>query len=519
MQPSLRAQLCPVYCSLLRVLLGLVAPPVGSSSGAIPTQPRWSSPSSPPPHHPCVIDGAATASCFGFNASDSTEIVQAALSMAAIDTLTIDRPPSGQHWLVRPLFITRHNLALILAPGVVVLAKRDEFHGNDDTLLKAEGAHNISILGQPGSSLRMRRADYAVPSWGSCPSCRLYSKAEWRAGIWLAGCTNVTLAGLTVTESGGDGLFITDLNHASPNNVNSRDIHVHDCVFTNNYRQGLSLISVVNLLVERCTFSNTNGTNPQAGVDIEPDFPSQELTNVTFRDCSYTGNAGAGFRTCLNAFNGSTKPVSILFSGGAVTNNTFMFSNNPSNYKSGYYAAHSVGASFFRPGLGGTVTYENIDVRDSSGPGLKVLYKAADGPLLTLRNISLRNVAWDGRLFPDPKDPQNTKRHQEGVGPIMFIGSLLPNVSGYVGGFPTVGGIVFDGVRISDNASRPWLFVDTVDGVQTNWETITATSRRDGGVRLANKMGGCWVRHNLTNVTSLLPFSAVCSLAVKKGVG
>jgi hypothetical protein len=488
-------------CSLLFItplVLGRAAAADGSSSA--PTA---------RPHPRVNNNGAATATCFGFNATDSTEILQAALSMAAISTLTIDRPPNGaKHWLVRPLYINRNNLALVLAPGVVVLAKQDAFHGEDDSLLKAEGAHNISILGGSGSSLRMRRADYAVPSWGACPSCKPYSKAEWRAGIWLAGCTNVTLAGLTVAESGGDGLFITDLDHASPDNVDSRDIHVHDCVFDNNYRQGLSLISVINLLVERCTFSNTNGTNPQAGVDLEPDFPSQQLTNVTFRDCSYTGNAGAGFRTCMNALNGSTQPVSVLFSGGVVTNNTFMF-NKPSNYKFGYYAGHSIGASFFRPGLGGTVTYENLDVRDSSGPGLKVLYKAADGPLLTLRNISLTNVAWDGRLFPDPKDPPDTKRHQEGVGPIMFIGSLLPNVNGYLGGFPTVGGIVFDGVRINDNVSRPWLFVDTVDRVETRWDTITGTP--SGGVKLKNKLGGCWVRHNRTNATSMLPFSAVCS--------
>jgi hypothetical protein len=35
----------------------------------------------------------------------------------------------------------------------------------------------------------MRRDDYAVPSRGTCPSCKLYKKAEWRCGIWLEGAT------------------------------------------------------------------------------------------------------------------------------------------------------------------------------------------------------------------------------------------------------------------------------------------------------------------------------------------
>ena len=117
---------------------------------------------------------------------------------------------------MRPLYITRHNLAVVFAEDVVLLAKRDEFHGPDDSLLKLEGTHNITLQGRPGSVLKMRRADYAVPSWGSCPSCRPYSKAEWRSGIWVAGCKNVTLSGLTVVETGGDGLFVDDLDFGWP---------------------------------------------------------------------------------------------------------------------------------------------------------------------------------------------------------------------------------------------------------------------------------------------------------------
>ena len=43
-------------------------------------------------HHPCVVDGAATASCFGFDATDATEILQGALDLPSVRTLTIDNP-------------------------------------------------------------------------------------------------------------------------------------------------------------------------------------------------------------------------------------------------------------------------------------------------------------------------------------------------------------------------------------------------------------------------------------------
>ena len=39
-------------------------------------------------------------------------------------------------------------------------------------------------------------------------------------------------------------------------------------------RQGISVISVVNMLVVNTTCSNSWGTGPSNGVDIEPDHPS-----------------------------------------------------------------------------------------------------------------------------------------------------------------------------------------------------------------------------------------------------
>ena len=76
-------------------------------------------------------------------------------------------------------------------------------------------------------------------------SCGNYSKAEWRSGIWLEHSNGVTLRGLTVVESGGDGVYIADVNNT----------HIVDCVFDRNYRQGMSVIAAVNLTVERTVFS------------------------------------------------------------------------------------------------------------------------------------------------------------------------------------------------------------------------------------------------------------------------
>ena len=139
---------------------------------------------------PCIVGGVAKAICFGpFNATDSTEMLQAALSSNA-STVIIEASPTGGPWFVRPLRVTSSNQLLLFEPGVHIMAKRDEFHGLYDTLLTVNGIHNLTIEGN-GAVLQMRRDDYAVPSRGTCPSCAPYAKAEWRSGIELYNASSI----------------------------------------------------------------------------------------------------------------------------------------------------------------------------------------------------------------------------------------------------------------------------------------------------------------------------------------
>ena len=104
----------------------------------------------------CVVDGVAHAICFGaFNAEDSTDMLQAALSSNA-STVFIGKSPSGHPWLVRPLFATSCNQRVVLEAGVRILAKRNAFHGLDDSLLMIDGVNNVTIEGN-GAVLQMRR--------------------------------------------------------------------------------------------------------------------------------------------------------------------------------------------------------------------------------------------------------------------------------------------------------------------------------------------------------------------------
>ena len=207
-------------------------------------------------------DGRARASCFGWSDTDSTFALQAALDSNA-SHLTIDY--TGKPWVVTPLFIRRDNLAITLEPGVELLAKKDEFHGVLDMLLTARSVRNITISG-PGARLRMRRSDYAVPPRGTCPECRPYNFSGWRMALALYNVSDVSVRGLTITESGGDAIYVdgTGPPHTQIK-YGSRNVYIADCVLDRSYRNGMSVIGVTNLRVERTLFSRTGGCRPGAG--------------------------------------------------------------------------------------------------------------------------------------------------------------------------------------------------------------------------------------------------------------
>ena len=92
----------------------------------------------------------------------------------------------------------------------------------------------------------------------------------------------------------------------------SKNVHLQDVTCDNNYRQGLSVISVDGLLVEGCVFKNT-GMPPCAGVDIEPDAAAEKVKNVVLRDCRFVYNYGDGIEVFLAHQTRASDDVSIRF--------------------------------------------------------------------------------------------------------------------------------------------------------------------------------------------------------------
>lgn len=281
----------------------------------------------------------AYAHWWGYDPEDSTTYLQAALD-SGVSRLIISAMEGP--WIVEPLFIKGDDLEVVFEAGAVIEAKRGAFRGKNDSLLTIEERKNIRLIGR-GAVFRMHKEDYWAPP---------YAKAEWRNTLAVRGAEGIHIEGITFYNSGGDGIYLG----ATREHPYVKDVVIRAVVCDANNRQGLSVISADNLLVEQSVFSNTIGTAPMAGIDLEPNRSNQRMKDVVIRNNLFLNNSQLGMHMWLSCLNEESEPISIT-----IENNTII---------GGEIGIHL--ASFRDNGPGGFVDIRGNRILNSRHAGILV---------------------------------------------------------------------------------------------------------------------------------------------------
>lgn len=248
----------------------------------------------------------ANASWWGFNKEDATACLQAAIN-SGVPKLIVDN--TGSDWVVdQPINLTS-NQEIDFADGVVVKAKKGCFIGIGDSLFRGSNLQNITLHGEDKVVLQMNKKDYQ--------DAAIYKPGEWRHGINLAGCTNVTISNLTIKETGGDGIYI-----GAGTQPYCENVLIENVISDGNNRLGMAVTSAQNLTVRHCQFINSLGASPQGGIDFEPNSAKERLVNCVVEDCKFENNIkGAGASVSPNHLNSQSLPVSVTFKNCTFTDN------------------------------------------------------------------------------------------------------------------------------------------------------------------------------------------------------
>lgn len=113
---------------------------------------------------------------------------------------------------------------------------------------------------------------------------------EWGHGIVCRAANNVIIRDCTIYNCFGDGIVIGTSTATDENAIGS-DICVENCKIYNNRRQGITIGGGKNITIKDCEIYEINGTAPQAGIDIEPNQATTEVSNVLISNCYFHDNA------------------------------------------------------------------------------------------------------------------------------------------------------------------------------------------------------------------------------------
>jgi hypothetical protein len=247
----------------------------------------------------------------GDSVTVETQALQNAINAAAGKRLYIPKQRVG-YYLSGQLLVPS-NSVIECEPGTVIQAI-DNLNRKSpyERLIRIKNAKNVHIIGN-GATLQMNKP--------------VYNTGEQAHIFDISGSENIVIDSIHANDSGGDGFYIGNYEASQPY---CKDVVLRDCVANNNRRQGLSVISVDGLLVERCRFTNTTGTAPKSGVDIEPNNNSGQdvLKKIRFVDCVAEGNVGRGFLVTLHRMTAANERVDITFEHCRTKSNSFGSSVN-----------------------------------------------------------------------------------------------------------------------------------------------------------------------------------------------
>lgn len=180
-------------------------------------------------------------------------------------------------YLVSNSYIKLVNATLKAIPNNLDTYKIIYIHGVDNVIIE-------------GGTIEGERSNHTgeTGEWGHC--IHISSNSN-----------NITIKNCNIKNAWGDGLYI---NRAF--NVNSINN-----VYTNNRRQGISVIRVDGFHSLNDIIKDTNGTSPESAIDIEPNANNDFIKNVVLENLYTENNNGCGVDIYLPALTGSNDYVDI----------------------------------------------------------------------------------------------------------------------------------------------------------------------------------------------------------------
>ncbi|MGG3449097.1 right-handed parallel beta-helix repeat-containing protein [Domibacillus aminovorans] len=185
----------------------------------------------------------------------------------------------------------KDNITLKFEKGAILKALPNNAESYE--IVKIHDVENVSLLGD--ITIIGERKEH------------IGKTGEWGFGISIRGAENITIENPFIKDCWGDGIYIG----ATTKKKYSKRVTIINPLIENNRRQGISVISAVDLTIISPKLLNTNGTSPQGGIDFEPNSENDMMSNIKLINPETEGNLGGGVIISLKKLQQSDKFADI----------------------------------------------------------------------------------------------------------------------------------------------------------------------------------------------------------------
>lgn len=208
------------------------------------------------------------------------------------------------------LTISGDNIEVILNGNIALSSNGyPDYHA-----LLITDSNNVTIKGNGSIAGDKESHDYTKHNKDD------YKTHEWGRIISIRKSKGVLIEGITVTNSTGDCLNVGDstLSDGISENILLKNLTLTDC-----RRNGITIATCNNVFVDGVKIKNVHGTNPQAGIDIEPNTGGVVynvcINNSLFENC---GSAIEAWNANTDVYNNiHIKNINVNNCGQSILDN------------------------------------------------------------------------------------------------------------------------------------------------------------------------------------------------------
>lgn len=231
---------------------------------------------------------------------------------------------------------------------------------------------NSTVIFQPNSVLILKPSsneNYQILRVYNAQNIKIYSPqikgdkyahqgktGQWGMGISIRSSENIVVYNAKVEQCWGDGIYIGALNSKASDYSNN--ITIDGCVINDNRRNGISITSAIGVIVKNSLISNTNGTAPKGGLDIEPSNANESIKDIQILNLATYNNGGGGIIISLKRLVKKNASTGITIDGHK-------------DYKSlvglriGGYSSNPITTKAKKSALDGFIIIKNSDWHDN----------------------------------------------------------------------------------------------------------------------------------------------------------